>query len=270
MNFYKALIAATVASFLATVPSISGFTTPATFTVRPMQAASQVEEIGDFAVAGFGQRSRRGSPKPLFMAAQSFSRDLKSYPEGMSLEEEQDFIRQGFEEIYADQEDAPDIDEMMKAVAVFQSRKEPDASEMRDEVGIAGVLPCQLTIAIDAIAICLEVIGLGGKGANKVATKMFSKLPVRVQNKIIDLLKNMNESNFAELAFDIISEVYNHLSWGALFDSFSEIGVFDAMGFVGTFLSTFVLSAGAGLVVRFGLLAASFIKLIADIKKCDF
>lgn len=271
MNLYKGLIAATVAT-LATVPSISGFTHPATFAVRSQQAAAfRFDSIGDFgAAAGVHQQhSSRGSVKPLSMASPTFSRDAESYPEGMSPEEELDYLRQAAEEIYAGQEDAPDIDELMKVIAISQSRAEPEASDMDTDfdIGIEEVR-CDVAIAIDVIALVFEVAGLGGNGAKKVSRSVYGKLPRSRKKDLEKILTEMDNTNFAEKAFDIIKLIYESLTWNALKDSFNELGWWDALVFGVSFAAIFA-TGGLAFIIKCALFANSFVGLIINITECE-
>lgn len=273
MNIYNSLIAATIAT-LATVPSISGFTPPATFAVRSHDAAAfRVDSIGDFGVAiggGVHQHSNRGSVKPLSMAAPTFSRDAESYPEGMSPEEELDYLRQAAEYIYADQEDAPDIDEIMKVIAVSQSHKEPEASMMDAEMdlGIEAIIPCEVANSIGIVSLCFEAAGLGGGGAKKVATKVYTKLPAQSKTYLGRILAEMTVDNFTDKAWEILNLIYNELTWNALTDAFGELGLWDGIVFGLNFAAIFA-TGGTAFILRITLLANSFITLISDIVECE-
>lgn len=268
MNLYKALIAATTVT-LATVPSISAFVpTPVTFAARSQKTSFPADGATiDFTVAPGG-----ASVKPLSMASKFVaSQDDKSYPEGMSQEEELDFLRQVAEKTFAGQDDAPDIDELMKFVAASQARAEPDPNDMDtidyDQVGIASI-PCEVGVAIDVIALALEAAGLGGGGAKKVATKMYGKLPRSKKKDLAKILAQMDADNFAESAYEVIKLIYESLTWNSLKDSFSSLGWWDAATFALSFAAIFA-SGGIAFIIKIALFANSITQLLISIANCE-
>ena len=212
MNIYNSLIAATIAT-LATVPSISGFTPPATFAVRSHDAAAfRVDSIGDFGVAiggGVHQHSNRGSVKP----------------EASMMDAEMD-------------------------------------------LGIEAIIPCEVANSIGIVSLCFEAAGLGGGGAKKVATKVYTKLPAQSKTYLGRILAEMTVDNFTDKAWEILNLIYNELTWNALTDAFGELGLWDGIVFGLNFAAIFA-TGGTAFILRITLLANSFITLISDIVECE-
>lgn len=262
MNLYKALGVCTVAT-LATLPSTLGFVpaTPVSF-ARLNDSTTK----NDFVAVA---TDRASMAKPLCMA--KFSRDDESYPEGMSPEEELDYLRQAAEEVYAGQDDAPDIDELMKIIAVSQSRTEPDPKDMDDvidfDIGILSV-PCEVAIAIDVIALGLEAVGLPGGGAKKVSKKMYDKLPRSKKKDLAKIIAEIDNENFVTKIFDVMQLIYESLSWNSLKESFSSLGYWDAITFAFSFAAIFA-TGGAAYAIKLALFASSIGTLVFNISQCE-
>lgn len=260
MNLYKALGVFTVAT-LATLPSTLGFvpTRPVSF------ALDSTTKNDSIAVA----TDRASMAKPLCMA--KFSKDDGSYPEGMSPEEELDYLRQAAEEIYAGQDDAPDIDEVMKIIAESQSRSEPDPKDLDDvvdyEFGILAV-PCEVGIAIDVIALGLEAAGLPGGGAKKVSKKMYDKLPRSKKTDLAKIIAEIDADNFAEKILEVLKLIRDELTWNSIKDSFSELGWWDAVVFGVSFAAIFA-TGGAAFLIKMALFANSVGSIIVSISQCE-
>jgi len=258
MNLYKALGVCTVAT-LATLPSTLGFVpTPVSF------GLDSTTKNGFVAVA----TDRAFMAKPLCIA--KFIRN-EAFPEGMSPEEELDYFRQAKDELFADQDDAPDTNEIMQIMAVSQSRTEPDPKDMDDvvdyEVGIASI-PCEVEIAIDAIALGLEATGLPGGGAKKVSTKMYYKLPRSKKQDLARIIAEINAQNAANKMYEVMQLIYESLTMNALKDSFSELEWWDAGLFLLSFTAIFA-SGGTAFVIKVALLTNSIASLIYKISTCD-
>ena len=258
MNLYKALGVCTVAT-LATLPSTLGFVpTPVSF------GLDSTTKNGFVAVA----TDRASMAKPLCMV--KFSRDDKSYPEGMSPEEELDYLRQAKDELLAGQDDVPDTDELMQIIAVSQSRTEPDPKDMDDvvdyEVGVLAI-PCEVSIAIDVIALGLEAAGLPGGGSKKVSKKMYDKLPRKKKQELAKIIAQMNANNAADKIFEVMKLIYESLSWNALKDSFSSLGWVDAAAFSLSFAGIFA-SGGVAYIIKLALFGNSIATLIYNISQC--
>jgi len=265
MNLYKALRVCTVLATLATLPSTLGFLvsrTPTSFLALDTSTTKN-----DFVAVA---TDRASMAKPLCMA--KFSRDDESYPEGMDSEEELDYLRQAAEEIYAGQDDAPDIDELMKIIAVSQSRTEPDPKDMDDvvdyEVGGILAIPCEVAIAIDVIAIGLEAAAFPGGGAKKVAKKMYDKLPRSKKTDLAKIIAEIDAKNFADKIYDVMKLIYESLSWNAIKDSFSTLGWWDAIVFGISFAAIFA-SGGTAFFIKLALLANSVGTLVYNISQCE-
>lgn len=190
--------------------------------------------------------------------------EAPAYPEGMSPEEELEFLEKVAGEYFSSQKDGdtPDISELMKVVSTMQAREEPDFIVVAREVG------CTVAIAIDTIALALSVIGLKGSAPKTVATKMYGKLPRSAKKDLTQILAKMRMDNFANSVYEVTKLIYENLTWNALKDSFSSLGWWDASTFALSFGAIFV-SGGAAFLINVGLATASGAKLVYDITQCE-
>mmetsp|Transcript_20464 Transcript_20464/g.29298 ORF Transcript_20464/g.29298 Transcript_20464/m.29298 type:complete len:265 (-) Transcript_20464:166-960(-) len=191
--------------------------------------------------------------------------DATAYPEGMSPEEELEYLKKVAAEYFPSQkdEDTPDIDELMKAVATMQAREEPNPEDV-------GILEegCAVAVVIDTIALALSIIGLKGSAPKTVARSMYGKLPRSARKDLTMIIAKMNRDNFARSVYDVIKLVYENLTWNALKDSFKSLGWWDATTFALSFAAIFA-SGGTAFIINVGLATAATVKLLYDISQCE-
>eukprot|EP00816_Leptocylindrus_hargravesii_P003821 CAMPEP_0196819372 /NCGR_PEP_ID=MMETSP1362-20130617/70260_1 /TAXON_ID=163516 /ORGANISM="Leptocylindrus danicus, Strain CCMP1856" /LENGTH=261 /DNA_ID=CAMNT_0042197829 /DNA_START=15 /DNA_END=800 /DNA_ORIENTATION=+ len=192
--------------------------------------------------------------------------EAPDYPEGMSPEEELEYLKEVAAEYFPSQkdEDTPDIDELMKAIATMQAREDSDTEDVFRILSRG----CAVDIIIDTIALGLSLIGLKGGAPKKVARDMFDNLPDKAYKELIKILANMNAKNFANSLYSILGIIFDTLSWNTLKKSFSSLGWWDATTFALSFVAIFA-SGGTAFLINAGIAAASSGKLFYDITQCE-
>ena len=164
--------------------------------------------------------------------------------------------------MYKGKTDAPSKEELFKIIFEIASR--PDIKvDTRYRAA-----PCEVGVAVDAIALGLSAIGVGGS-AKKIAKKMYGKLPRRAKKRLIKNAKSINKKNFKEKIHEILKVIKENLTWNALKDSFSELGWWDAATLLLSFVAIFA-SGGAAFLINLGLLIYEAGKLVVNINDCFF
>jgi len=160
----------------------------------------------------------------------------------------------------------------MKIIAVSQSRTEPDPKDMDDVVDyeVVGILaiPCEVAIAVDVIAIGLEAASFPGDGADKVAKKMYDKLPRSKKKDLAKIIAEIDAKNFDDKIFEVMKLIYETLTWNSIKESFSTLGWRDAIVFGISFAAIFT-TGGTAYFIKLALLANSVGTLVYNISQCE-
>ena len=171
-----------------------------------------------------------------------------------------------YDEMYKGKADAPSKEELYKIVLDMASRPEVEGGDTSYSVLAA---PCEVGVAIDAIALGLSAIGLKGGSGKKIARKMYGKLPPHAKKQLIRTVKSIKMNNFTNKIYDVVDLIYENLTWNALKDSFSELGWWDATTFALSFAAIFA-SGGTAFLINVGLLTYDASMLVVAINDCFF
>ena len=178
---------------------------------------------------------------------------------GVSEEEEMEAVRAYLTSL----NDGTDVDLVMEEIAKFKAR--PDLAS--EDEGISVMYEgCAVDVAIDVIALALEVGGI--PGGKKVARKLFKSLPPSAKRTITRILKEMNSSNFANKTWEVLEVLADNLTWNAITNSFSDFGLWEAAKLAASLLALFA-TGGAAFIIKLALMTITITELLIAIGNCE-